>query len=163
MVLPFVVPISWHLLNFFSSCSVYYTCLQLSLIQQTSLYLECCTVQKPLNRSLATEYITTTYCIFKLTIFSRCAQFCGLKIFLRLTVFTYLLRVWSKNFFKARFTWVESKFYIYHVVSLYHSYLEIYNERVRDLLRDHNQPQLNLKVREHPKDGPYVQGISSCG
>ena len=41
------------------------------------------------------------------------------------------------------------------------SYLEIYNERVRDLLRDknQNQSQLNLKVREHPKDGPYVQGI----
>ncbi|ELU07622.1 hypothetical protein CAPTEDRAFT_180938 [Capitella teleta] len=40
------------------------------------------------------------------------------------------------------------------------SYLEIYNERVRDLLRDKNQPQLNLKVREHPKDGPYVQDLS---
>jgi len=36
--------------------------------------------------------------------------------------------------------------------------LEIYNERVRDLLRDPSQPQLNLRVREHPKEGPYVQG-----
>lgn len=40
------------------------------------------------------------------------------------------------------------------------SYLEIYNERVRDLLR--TQPKkgdaYNLKVREHPKEGPYVQG-----
>jgi len=41
------------------------------------------------------------------------------------------------------------------------SYFEIYNERVRDLL----QPELlkqnenySLKVREHPKDGPYVKG-----
>ena len=42
------------------------------------------------------------------------------------------------------------------------SYLEIYNERVRDLLRDSSKtsqpPQQNLKVREHPKRGPYVQG-----
>jgi len=29
---------------------------------------------------------------------------------------------------------------------------------VRDLLRDQTQPQLNLRVREHPKEGPYVQG-----
>jgi len=41
------------------------------------------------------------------------------------------------------------------------SYLEIYNERVRDLLRNPTQPQLNLRVREHPKEGPYVQGITS--
>ncbi|XP_018568555.1 kinesin-like protein KIF16B [Anoplophora glabripennis] len=46
------------------------------------------------------------------------------------------------------------------------SYLEIYNEKVRDLLRKEDtegttfkrtQP---LKVREHPKKGPYVQGLS---
>jgi kinesin family member 16B len=42
------------------------------------------------------------------------------------------------------------------------SYLEIYNERVRDLLRDKDQPQLNLRVREHPKEGPYVQGRLDC-
>ncbi|XP_052768247.1 kinesin-like protein KIF16B [Mya arenaria] len=43
------------------------------------------------------------------------------------------------------------------------SYFEIYNERVRDLL----QPDLlrqnenySLKVREHPKEGPYVKGLS---
>ena len=42
------------------------------------------------------------------------------------------------------------------------SYLEIYNERVRDLLRDEAQQQLNLKVREHPKLGPYVQGRCQC-
>ena len=40
--------------------------------------------------------------------------------------------------------------------------MEIYNEHVRDLLRDQNQPQLNLRVREHPKEGPYVQGGTSA-
>ena len=40
-----------------------------------------------------------------------------------------------------------------------HSYLEIYNEKVRDLLRpSKGKDQYNLKVREHPKEGPYVQG-----
>lgn len=43
-----------------------------------------------------------------------------------------------------------------------HSYLEIYNEKVRDLLRssslDSSKSVHNLRVREHPRDGPYVQG-----
>ncbi|XP_044291788.1 stAR-related lipid transfer protein 9 isoform X2 [Varanus komodoensis] len=41
------------------------------------------------------------------------------------------------------------------------SFLEIYNERVRDLLRqsDHKKPY-TLRVREHPEMGPYVQGLS---
>ena len=34
--------------------------------------------------------------------------------------------------------------------------MEIYNEKVRDLLDD-NQNSEHLKVREHPKYGPYVQ------
>lgn len=38
------------------------------------------------------------------------------------------------------------------------SYLEIYNERVRDLLRRKSTQTYNLRVREHPKDGPYVEG-----
>lgn len=38
------------------------------------------------------------------------------------------------------------------------SYLEIYNERVRDLLRRKSTQTFNLRVREHPKDGPYVEG-----
>lgn len=44
------------------------------------------------------------------------------------------------------------------------SYLEIYNEKVRDLLSSINQisddckSSTTLKVREHPKKGPYVQG-----
>ncbi|KAK9880597.1 hypothetical protein WA026_011837 [Henosepilachna vigintioctopunctata] len=40
------------------------------------------------------------------------------------------------------------------------SYLEIYQERVADLLR--NRDNTSLKVREHPKKGPYVQGLTTC-
>jgi len=43
------------------------------------------------------------------------------------------------------------------------SYLEIYNERVRDLLRSapkNKGDSYNLKVREHPKEGPYVQDLT---
>ncbi|XP_067939775.1 kinesin-like protein KIF16B [Watersipora subatra] len=46
------------------------------------------------------------------------------------------------------------------------SYMEIYNERVRDLLRPsaakkgQGLERYTLKVREHPKDGPYVQDLS---
>ncbi|XP_047220636.1 kinesin-like protein KIF16B isoform X3 [Girardinichthys multiradiatus] len=40
------------------------------------------------------------------------------------------------------------------------SYLEIYNERVRDLLRRKSTHTYNLRVREHPKDGPYVEDLS---
>lgn len=41
------------------------------------------------------------------------------------------------------------------------SFLEIYNERVRDLLRGADQKPAALRVREHPEKGPYVQGKSS--
>lgn len=37
------------------------------------------------------------------------------------------------------------------------SYLEIYNERVRDLLQPSTSVS-RLRVREHPRLGPYVQG-----
>ncbi|XP_061079150.1 kinesin-like protein KIF16B [Conger conger] len=40
------------------------------------------------------------------------------------------------------------------------SYLEIYNERVRDLLRRKATDTFHLRVREHPKDGPYVEDLS---
>ncbi|XP_052001171.1 stAR-related lipid transfer protein 9-like [Xyrauchen texanus] len=41
------------------------------------------------------------------------------------------------------------------------SFLEIYNERVRDLLRGVEQKKpVPLRVREHPEKGPYVQGLS---
>ncbi|GMH55549.1 hypothetical protein TrST_g6464 [Triparma strigata] len=39
------------------------------------------------------------------------------------------------------------------------SYLEIYNERVQDLL---NPDGSNLKVREHPITGVFVEGLSFC-
>lgn len=38
------------------------------------------------------------------------------------------------------------------------SYIEIYNEKVRDLLNPANKG--NLKVREHPSMGPYVEDLS---
>lgn len=41
--------------------------------------------------------------------------------------------------------------------------MEIYNEKVRDLLRESSvrSPGAihNLRVREHPKEGPYVESI----
>ncbi|KAK3563288.1 hypothetical protein QTP86_021155 [Hemibagrus guttatus] len=41
------------------------------------------------------------------------------------------------------------------------SFLEIYNERVRDLLRGADQKKpVALRVREHPEKGPYVQGLT---
>ncbi|MBN3298323.1 KI16B protein, partial [Amia calva] len=46
------------------------------------------------------------------------------------------------------------------VHSLWYCYLEIYNERVRDLLRRKSTKTYNLRVREHPKDGPYVEDLS---
>ncbi|XP_063985206.1 kinesin-like protein Klp98A isoform X2 [Diachasmimorpha longicaudata] len=41
------------------------------------------------------------------------------------------------------------------------SFLEIHNERVRDLLRPDQNQSHSLKVREHPKRGPYVQDLSN--
>ncbi|KAL9055842.1 MAG: hypothetical protein Q9162_003268 [Coniocarpon cinnabarinum] len=38
------------------------------------------------------------------------------------------------------------------------SYIEIYNEKVRDLLNPANKG--NLKVREHPSTGPYVEDLA---
>ncbi|XP_073337800.1 kinesin-like protein KIF16B isoform X2 [Pagrus major] len=42
------------------------------------------------------------------------------------------------------------------------SYLEIYNERVQDLLTKRTAPTDGggLRVREHPRDGPYVENLS---
>ncbi|KAM9354828.1 stAR-related lipid transfer protein 9-like [Pholidichthys leucotaenia] len=41
------------------------------------------------------------------------------------------------------------------------SFLEIYNERVRDLLKAGEQKKrTSLRVREHPEKGPYVQDLS---
>ena len=45
--------------------------------------------------------------------------------------------------------------------------MEIYNETVRDLLQgsagDKNHELHRLKVREHPKEGPYVESKSGLG
>lgn len=38
------------------------------------------------------------------------------------------------------------------------SYFEIYNERVRELLPSTDTQGCELRVREHPIDGPYVEG-----
>ncbi|XP_065056328.1 kinesin-like protein KIF16B [Rhopilema esculentum] len=43
------------------------------------------------------------------------------------------------------------------------SYIEIYNEQVRDLLRSARSKDKkpdNLRIREHPKEGPFVQGVT---
>ncbi|KAJ7990850.1 hypothetical protein DPEC_G00291190 [Dallia pectoralis] len=40
------------------------------------------------------------------------------------------------------------------------SFLEIYNERVRDLLHGGERKKTPLRVREHPDKGPYVQDLT---
>ena len=40
------------------------------------------------------------------------------------------------------------------------SYMEIYNERVHDLLNPTTSSRTGLKVREHNVLGPYVDGLS---
>ncbi|KAJ1827249.1 hypothetical protein LPJ56_001763, partial [Coemansia sp. RSA 2599] len=42
------------------------------------------------------------------------------------------------------------------------SYLEIYNERVRDLLNPRQDAGSSLRVREHPSLGPYVEDLSKA-
>ena len=41
------------------------------------------------------------------------------------------------------------------------SMMEIYNEKVRDLFNPKNNPPGGLKVRDHPKLGPYVEDLSA--
>lgn len=40
------------------------------------------------------------------------------------------------------------------------SYFEVYNEHVRDLLAPKTDPPYYLKIRESPKDGPYVKDLT---
>lgn len=40
------------------------------------------------------------------------------------------------------------------------SYLEIYNEEIRDLLAQGNKTTSKLELREHPEKGVYVEGLS---
>ncbi len=42
------------------------------------------------------------------------------------------------------------------------SYLEIYSERIRDLLNSQNAKPGGLRVREHPETGPYVEDLTVC-
>jgi len=44
------------------------------------------------------------------------------------------------------------------------SYLEIYSEKIRDLLAPNSSqnPRKNLKIREDPETGPYVYGLLAC-
>lgn len=55
-----------------------------------------------------------------------------------------------------RIKWVSLYQYALHLCPC--SFLEIYNERVRDLLRRREQKRASLRVREHPEKGPYVEG-----
>ncbi|KAJ2156672.1 hypothetical protein GGF46_005028 [Coemansia sp. RSA 552] len=48
---------------------------------------------------------------------------------------------------------------VYHVEV---SYLEIYNERVRDLLDPQGNGESSLRVREHPSLGPYVEDLTKA-
>lgn len=48
-----------------------------------------------------------------------------------------------------------------HLFLQCNSLVEIYNERVRDLLTGNDQGR-HLRVREHPHTGPYVDGESLC-
>lgn len=43
------------------------------------------------------------------------------------------------------------------------SYFEIYNEKIRDLLSEEVGPasRTALRVREHPQQGPYVEGLAT--
>lgn len=51
----------------------------------------------------------------------------------------------------------ESPDITYHVRV---SYFEVYNEHVRDLLVPRTDPPYYLKIRESPKDGPYVKDLT---
>ncbi|KAK4692902.1 kinesin family member 1, partial [Lecanoromycetidae sp. Uapishka_2] len=60
-----------------------------------------------------------------------------------------------QNMFERITTFQQDKNLTYTVEV---SYLEIYNERVRDLLNPATKG--NLKVREHPSTGPYVEDLA---
>ena len=57
---------------------------------------------------------------------------------------------------------IESFSNQYDTATVHVSYFEIYNENVRDLLAPSTSNERpNLKVREDPKTGPYVEGLST--
>ena len=50
----------------------------------------------------------------------------------------------------------------YYKTTVYLSYFEIYNEKIHDLLAPSNVDRKTpLRVREHPKLGPYVVGLTT--
>ena len=87
--------------------------------------------------------------------------------------FCEILEVCSKNSYSSspyKINWNTLSFIYYVVlkwlniefifVTLNSSLVEIYKERVRDLLTK-TQPGRTLRVREHPTSGPYVDGKKS--
>ena len=86
----------------------------------------------------------------------------GLKVILCLmylivTMGEVILSSWSI----LMYPFIQLLFIVLFIIS----YMEIYNEKVRDLLKaplitktpPSSQGSHNLKVREHPRDGPYVE------
>lgn len=60
--------------------------------------------------------------------------------------------------FTVEVSYIEART-LYHLLFLStYSFLQIYNEKVRDLLNPKNTG--NLRVREHPSLGPYVEDLS---
>jgi kinesin family member 1 len=57
------------------------------------------------------------------------------------------------------FQFIEQKTSPDHTFSVEVSYMEIYNEKVRDLFNPRSRG--GLKVREHPILGPYVEDLST--
>jgi len=58
-----------------------------------------------------------------------------------------------------RIKFFRQMFQMWSTAGVCRSYVEIYNERPRDLLLSSKTDKVPLKVREHPKTGPYVQGL----
>ncbi|KAI9206373.1 uncharacterized protein BJ171DRAFT_422071, partial [Polychytrium aggregatum] len=62
------------------------------------------------------------------------------------------------RFCKDLFEQIEARQDEHKSFSVQVSYMEIYNEKVRDLLNPSNKG--NLRIREHPSLGPYVEDLS---
>ena len=60
--------------------------------------------------------------------------------------------------FTVEVSYIEVRVYQPHTKDLKLTFVQIYNEKVRDLLNPKNTG--NLRVREHPSLGPYVEDLS---
>ena len=60
--------------------------------------------------------------------------------------------------FTVEVSYIEVRVYLPHTIDLKLTFVQIYNEKVRDLLNPKNTG--NLRVREHPSLGPYVEDLS---